>query len=281
MGRLGDDHPEWRPWLALLDAVQSEAEAPFYDDAVPPQPVAPPGAPLLHDAVVTLPRGPTDRWVRRLLTAAAAAGGPAASLAAAARGSLDAGAVIEAAIVADRERLEAVARAIGADGPALSAVASLAAMPLLRACARRWSARAAGTSAGHCPICGGWPVFAEARGLERARRLRCGRCASDWQTEWLRCPYCATRDHLRLGSLVPEATAETRKVDTCAVCRRYVKTITTLGPTPAAEVGLRDLETVDLDVAALAHGFVQAEGLGHAMAVRIETRRARSLPGLR
>jgi hypothetical protein len=57
--------------------------------------------------------------------------------------------------------------------------------------------------------------------------------------------------------LVSEATGPTRKLDVCFTCRGYVKTITALLATPAVEVPIADLdlETVDLDLAALAHGF--------------------------
>jgi FdhE protein len=186
---------------------------------------------------------------------------------------LDGLAVLEAAIAADRERLDAIAGTAGADREAFAAVAAVAAMPLLQACARRWSSHVtASWDHGYCPICGAWPALAEARGLERERRLRCTRCGGDWRTEWLRCPYCGNRDHLTLGALVPEGSVETRKTETCAVCRRYVKTVTTLMPTPAAEVAIQDLATVDLDVGALAHGYQTAQGLGYAVSSRVTAR---------
>ena len=186
---------------------------------------------------------------------------------------LDAPAVLEAAIAADRARLDALAEGIGADRDAFAPVAAVAAMPLLQACARRWSSWVSATwDHGYCPICGAWPALAEARGLERARCLRCTRCGGDWRTEWLRCPYCGNRDHLTLGALVSEATAETRKAETCGACRRYVKTVTTLTPTPARDVSIQDLATVDLDVGALAHGYHAAQGLGHAVSVRVTER---------
>jgi FdhE protein len=125
---------------------------------------------------------------------------------------------------------------------------------------------------GYCPICGAWPALAEARGLERERRLRCTRCGGDWRTEWLRCPYCGVRDHLQLGALAPEGAVETRKAETCAACRRYVKTVTTLAATPADEVALQDLATLELDLAALTHGYEGPQGLGCAMNVRITAR---------
>jgi FdhE protein len=131
---------------------------------------------------------------------------------------------------------------------------------LLHACERVWrDERRAGWDRGECPVCAAWPTLAEARGLERERRLRCGRCGSDWWIEWLRCPYCGARDHTALGALAPEATRETRKLETCARCHAYVKTLTTLVPIPPADLMLEDLATVDLDIVALCHGYRRPE----------------------
>jgi FdhE protein len=279
--RLHGQNPEWRPWLDLLCAVRDEMTARPCDAAVPDVPSSAAGRPLLDGAELTPAAAAADAWVRRLLTLAARHGGPAASLAAAARSrSLDAASLLEAAIAADRARLDAVADATGADADALAAVAPLAAMPLLQACGRRWRSRMpASWDHGYCPTCGAWPAYAEARGLERARRLRCARCGGDWWIEWLRCPHCGTRDHERLGALVPEGLAERRKVETCGACRRYVKTVTTLTPTAPADVAVEDLATVELDVAALAHGYVAADGLGFPLTARVIPRRRRGWLG--
>jgi FdhE protein len=270
---LARDRPEFRPWLRLLGAARSEIANPDHADAVPERPPGKDGAPRLDGAMFAMSRRAAEHWLRGLLTLASAAGAPA-SLASAARSrSLDALAVIEAAIGADRERLEALADAAGAERAAFAPVAAVAAMPLLHACGRRWAGHVPpGWDHGYCPICGAWPALAEARGLERERRLRCARCGGDWRTEWLRCPFCANRDHLRLGALVPEGSVETRKAETCAACRRYVKTVTTLQATPAAEVAIQDLATVDLDVGALASGYQAPPGLGHPVRVRISAR---------
>ena len=82
----------------------------------------------------------------------------------------------------------------------------------------------------------------------------------------------ATAQHTRLGSLVPEATRETRKVDTCAACHGYLKTLTTLVPAAADELGLLDLATVELDIAALEHGYARPGGVGVSLRVRLQPR---------
>jgi FdhE protein len=271
--RLGHEHPEWTPWLRLLEAAQAGIADASHEAAVPALPLVSNGAPLVDGAVLEASRRASDRWVRALLTLAAEAGASGSLDNAARAPSLDALGVLEAAIAADRDRLDTLADRFSADRNAFAAVAAVAAMPLLQACARRWSALVRPDwDHGYCPICGAWPALAEARGLERERRLRCARCAGDWRTEWLRCPFCGNRDHLRLGALVPEGTTETRKVECCAACRRYVKTLTTLRATAGIDVALQDVATVDLDVGALAHGYEPAQGLGYPVAVRVTAR---------
>jgi FdhE protein len=272
---LGRSHPEWAPWLTPLRLTLVHAADRAYDAAVPPSPSpASPGAPLLDGSVLTLDPRVADRHVRALLDAAAAPATSAVSLAGVARSSaLDAIALLDAAVPVDTARLAALADTLGADAGALTAVAALAAMPLLQACARRWAGDiAADWSAGYCPVCGAWPALAEERGLERGRRLRCGRCAADWRGAWLRCPFCATTDHASLGALVPESGHQTRKAETCAACRGYLKTVTTLTPATPAEIAALDLETVELDLAALAADYRRPPGLGCAPAARVMSR---------
>ena len=277
---LGRDHPEFRPWLRLLEAARAEIDNPEHAGALPEPPPGKDGVPRLDGATFAISRRSADRWVRGLLAVAADAGAPASLSRAARAPSLDALATIEAALAADGERLDALADTAGAERAAFAPVAAVAAMPLLQACARRWSAGvAADWDHGYCPICGAWPALAEARGLERERRLRCARCGGDWRTEWLRCPFCRNRDHLRLGALAPEGTRETRKAETCADCRRYVKTVTTLRATPPAEVAIQDLATVDLDVGAIAHGYGTAQGLGYPVRARVTVRSRWARPG--
>jgi FdhE protein len=278
LAELEREHPEWRAWLRLLAAARGAIGDGTWSAAVPDEPPAS-RPPLIDGATFALGRRAAGGWVRGLLTTAAGAGA-APSLGEAARSrALDALAFLEAAVAGDRERLAAIAKATGAETEPLASVAAVAAMPLLQACGRRWSARVDPAWEGaHCPVCGAWPALAEARGLEGERRLRCARCGGDWRTQWLRCPFCGNGDHLRLGALVPEGTTDTRKVDTCALCRRHVKTLTTLAATPPADVALADLTTVDLDVAALAHGYEPPAGLGAPVRVRVVARRWSARP---
>jgi FdhE protein len=247
---LRRDHPEWRPWLALLEPARAAAGDTAWNHAVAWEPRAPrDDRPALAEAAITVDRRAADRWWRRLLSAAE---GPAAALA---RAPADAIEVLDAAVSDDGPRLEALAAGAGVRVDAMRAVAGLAVMPILHACRRR--VVRASWQRGCCPVCGAWPTLAEARGLERSRHGRCARCGSDWLMPWLQCPFCGNDDHTRLHALVPEATGEARKVEACAVCHGYLKTVMTLSPTPPADVAVLDLVTVDLDVAALSEGYTR------------------------
>jgi FdhE protein len=262
---LAQEHPEWRQWLTLLEVTSEEAAVPAWSDAVPAEPRA--TAPLLAGWALTIDRGVAERWLRRLF----AASGVEALRETALRS--DALSILEAAVNLDASRLTALGREAQAPADAFCAVAPLAAMPWLEACGRRWGSVAAADS-GWCPVCGAWPILAEARGLERERRLRCARCGGDWRTQWLTCPFCGIDDHTRLASLVAEDIGESRKIEACRDCMVYVKTVTTLSAADASTLRLLDLSTVDLDVAALDRGFTAPAGVGHPLGVTVIERPA-------
>jgi FdhE protein len=164
--------------------------------------------------------------------------------------------LLSAAVRQDGDEIALVARARELDAGALTSVAHLAALPLLRSAGRalqqgipkHWPH-------GYCPVCAASPIFAERRGLDRSRRLRCGRCAAEWEVEWLYCIYCNERNHEQLGSLEPDGRGEMLKVETCATCKGYLKSIASLQGFPDFELLLQDLETVELDLVALERGY--------------------------
>ncbi|HEX9373562.1 MAG TPA: formate dehydrogenase accessory protein FdhE, partial [Roseiflexaceae bacterium] len=107
---------------------------------------------------------------------------------------------------------------------------------------------------GYCPTCGSWPLLGEYRGLDQARFLRCGLCASAWATDRLLCPFCGSRDHADLGYLHVEGE-EHRRAATCERCRGYVKMLMTLAPIPPLELAVYDLDTIHLDMVARERGY--------------------------
>jgi FdhE protein len=265
--RLAREQPEAGRLLAPLGRALAEAAGRTWEAAVPaPLERADPSAPLLTGAVLRPDPVAARRWLGDALGAVSLAPDPMP----------EPFGLLEAAIVQDRARLQRLAGELGAEPGVFRVFADLAALPLLLACGRRWAGRVAPAwREGYCPVCGAWPAFAEARGVERSRRLRCGRCGGDWATEWLRCPYCGMREHARLGALVPESGGERRRIETCSVCRGYLKTLTVLTGTAAGDVLLEDLASVDLDLVALGEGYRRPEGPGHPIAVTVAAR-----PGL-
>jgi FdhE protein len=242
--------------------------------------------PALHDAVIAVDGRRVRAWVEALAGAAvdgARAQGAQDGLAALRVERLDPLLLLEAAIRLDEPALADLAGAAGSDADALGAVAQLAAMPVLCAARRRVGAEAAAQWAhGHCPVCGGWPAIAETRGLERERRLRCGRCAADWRVPVLRCAFCGESDHDRLSALVPEGEGEEeiRRVDVCLACKGYVKAITTLTALHESQVAAEDVATLHLDLVAIERGFTRPDGAAHAAAVRVTTPAERTLAAL-
>jgi FdhE protein len=173
---------------------------------------------------------------------------------------VDALALIEAAIVRDHASTEALAAAAGVDAHAFEVIGQLAATPLLHACARRYEAQIPSAwMQGYCPVCSAWPALTELRGLERNRRLRCGRCAADWPLPVLHCAFCGELHHDQLGTLSPEGEAQTRRVDVCRTCKGYLKTFTTLRPMSLRLLAMTDLATVDLDLIAQEREYTRPE----------------------
>ncbi|HUQ83741.1 MAG TPA: formate dehydrogenase accessory protein FdhE [Gemmatimonadaceae bacterium] len=244
--------PAWRPWVKLLDIALEAAEDVAWLDGVP-EPAADRslGAPLLHNVVLRVDARRARRLVRTLLRDVASTDHDVHG-----RRRLDTLRLLRASIEQDAGGIGRVAAQAGVDEDALAAVAQLATIPLLHACARRLGSSVPETwMHGYCPVCGSWPTLLEVRGLERNRRLRCGRCSSDWPIPVLRCPFCAEIDHHKLHALLPEGDEQTRRVDVCDTCHGYIKGFSTLRPMPFRSLAITDLATVELDLVAQERGF--------------------------
>ncbi len=264
--------PESERWLALLDAALSESDhSALWESAVPePAGNRPVKAPLLARAEIAVDGRAMRGWARRLFARAA----PASSR------RIDGVALLEAAVNQDDARLAALATAAGVAPDVVRVVAQMAALPLLQACGRRLAGTLPATWwEGYCPLCGTWPVLAEYAGLERQRRLRCGRCGTAWAVPLLRCAFCDETHHESLGYLQPEGAEEMRKVELCQTCKGYLKGLATVRPLAAWTLLLDDLGTVHLDVAALERGYQRPGRPGYALEARVSARRRAALLG--
>lgn len=262
---LATTHGEWAPWLCVVREAIAELSNPAWD-AHPPHTVA---GTLLSPRLAGAALRPDGRAAAQLLDrlrAAARAQGlmALAGLAdpAPATAVDEALAVFLAAVNGDDVELDRQAARAGATPEGWRTLAQLLPMPYLHACARRWAASPrTGWSQGYCPVCGAWPAFAEVRGIERARHLRCGRCGAGWPLPVLACTYCATTDHDALGTLVVDDKTVRWAVDVCRSCSGYLKSFTTLQPTPAGDILVTDLASVEFDLAAVERGFLRPQAL--------------------
>jgi FdhE protein len=267
---LRRQRPEWEPWLAVVRAVIDEAaDGAKWDACVPDRSAGPETKiPLLAGCTIVLEKKLPAQWMQRLIRTAFTSGTEKMATLEAAAGAADVFGLFKASLCQDGATLGNVAVRLGADTEAFQAVASQVPIPFLHACNRSW-ARTVPESwmEGYCPICGAWPAFAEVRGIERSRYLRCGRCAGEWQLHGLICPYCGMDDHEQLVRLVPEKGGTTRIVEACKRCLGYMKTFTTLQASPPARIILDDLASVDLDMAALEQGYCRPPGPGYTIDV--------------
>jgi FdhE protein len=280
---LRRERPEWEPWLVVVDEILREAGNPAWDAAVPDAQAQRDTVPLLAGTTLTLEAGLVRRLFERLIRTASRVGTPKmASLKAALHAAdlgwapLFAASLCQDPLSQDSARINEIAAVSGADAEALHAVIALLPVPFLQACNRRWaSSISVSWVEGYCPVCGSLPAFAEVRGIERNRYFRCGRCGGEWHARALYCPYCSMTDHDELVSLVPEK-AGSAMIDACQRCLGYVKTFTRLQGCSPGAVMLEDLASVDLDVAAIEHGFARPPGPGFALEIKVtekDTRR--------
>jgi FdhE protein len=268
LDELARRRPEWQTWLRLVDLAWRARDDGRWHTSVNETETArtfadsPGDAPLLHGRTLEVDAVRIHRLVRDLASAALPTGRyrptPAQALE-----------LISAAIRHDSETMSRFAAQDDFDVAALSTVAHMAALPVLQSCGQLLVDRLPSDwQAGYCPVCAAWPLIAERRGLDRSRRLRCGRCAADWEVPWLFCIYCGEQDHQKLGSLEPDGGGEMLKVETCASCRGYLKSVASLQGFSPLDLLLQDLETVEFDLIALEREYRRP--VNHAFPLEVQ-----------
>lgn len=105
---------------------------------------------------------------------------------------------------------------------------------------------------GYCPACGSWPAFAEI--ASGTRRLRCSFCAAAWRPPVFRCVYCG-EDGPAFSMAAPDADRPGWRLELCAACGGYLKSIETEAPFRYPLLAVDDMETTPLDVAAMDRGY--------------------------
>ena len=182
-------------------------------------------------------------------------------------GSLDAGSLLAASLSRDQDaiRTGAVHRGLASDLVWL--IAELAVGPFAYVLQRALLATAMSSAAeppgpiaaaldvwthGYCPACGSWPAMAEV--VDGHRVLRCSFCAAAWELASYACVYCGEAGE-PFVTAAPDEERKDRRVEACGSCSGYLKTVDSFSLSQFPLLSIGDLETMDLDMAAMEHGY--------------------------
>ncbi|HZY87225.1 MAG TPA: formate dehydrogenase accessory protein FdhE [Gemmataceae bacterium] len=264
LDRVAADRPALQPllsWLRdLLPDLAPGAAPPLSLTAEEAHANLTGGMPLLRGQRIDLdPKAFRQRW-RRVCGALEARqpDGVAAALAEAlGHGRLEPDEMVEAVLAGRPEGVRGRAEAMGLDAGLTATVLRFTLFPLFVALEAQLAPLREGAAweQGYCPICGGWPLLGEFRGLDQSRFLRCGLCAAGWEVRRQWCPFCGNRDHEGLGYLHGEGEETKYRAACCDACRGYVKMLSTLSALPPLHLLIADAATLHLDLAAAERGY--------------------------
>jgi len=178
-------------------------------------------------------------------------------------GSMEAGSLFGASFKRDHSAIRVGATHRGLSPDLVWLVAELAVSPFIHLLQRRLfdgtnsealHAALHDWTRGHCPACGSWPAVAEV--VAGHRTLRCSFCASAWELPSYACIYC-NEQGAPFVTAAPNEERKDRRVEVCSTCGGYLKTIDLGELSPFPLLAISDIETTDLDVAAMEHGYAR------------------------
>ena len=177
-------------------------------------------------------------------------------------GALDAASLLGASLARDQDAIRQGAAHRGLAPDLVWLVAELAVSPFAHALQRALFAPAADAVAraadtwerGYCPACGSWPALAEVVGGHRIQR--CSFCAAGWELNSYACIYCGEAGE-PFVTAAPDEARKDRRVEVCSACGGYLKTVDVAALSPFPLLAIADLETMDLDVAAMDRGYAR------------------------
>jgi FdhE protein len=224
------------------------------------------GVPIFAGEPIPVPLGLLQTSLFQLCDALAE-GGAAESAGhiknAIANGTMEAGSLLTASLTRNQEaiRTGSVHRGLAPDLVWL--VAELATTPFVYALQQAvfvhrdgadgaFAAACNSWNHGYCPACGSWPALAECADSHRV--LRCSFCAVAWELNTYACIYC-TEAGEPFVTAAPDEERKDRRVEVCGACQGYLKTIDLPALSPFPLVAVVDMETMDLDMAAMEHGY--------------------------
>jgi len=224
------------------------------------------GVPVLAGEPIPVPLGLLNGALLKLCDALAE-GGAAESAThirdAIANGSMEAGSLLTASLARNQDaiRTGAVHRGLAPDLVWL--VAELATTPFAHALQHSvfdnrqetsFLAACSGWNRGYCPACGSWPALAECAASHRV--LRCSFCSAGWELDTYACIYCGERGE-KFVTAAPNDERKERRLEVCSSCGGYLKTVDVPELSPFPLLSISDIETTDLDVAAMEHGYAR------------------------
>jgi FdhE protein len=178
-------------------------------------------------------------------------------------GKLEAGSLLTASLNRDQAALRTGAVHRGLSPDLLWLVAELAVSPFAHALQRMlFGSVTAGDlrvaldawNHGYCPACGSWPAVGEVVGGHRT--LRCSFCSCAWELTTYACIYCEESGE-PFVTAAPDEERKDRRIEVCASCGGYLKTIDVPELSPFPLLSISDIETTDLDIAAMEHGYAR------------------------
>jgi len=175
-------------------------------------------------------------------------------------GGIDAASLLTASLHSDQTSMRTAAVHRGLSPDLLWLVAELAVSPFAHAIQRLALGAASPELAaaldawnhGYCAACGSWPAVAEV--VSGHRTLRCSFCSAGWELTTYACIYCGESGE-PFVTAAPNEERKDRRVEVCSTCGGYLKTIDLAELSPFPLLSISDIETTDLDVAAMEHGY--------------------------
>lgn len=178
-------------------------------------------------------------------------------------GTIEAGSLLTASLSRDQEAIRTGATHRGLSPDLVWLIAELTVGPVANLMQRTLLANTtsedlqaalAAWNHGYCAACGSWPALAEVVGGHRT--LRCSFCAAAWELTTYACVYCA-EDGEPFVTAAPNEERKDRRLELCAGCGSYLKTVDLEELSPFPLLSIADLETMDLDLAAMEHGYAR------------------------
>jgi FdhE protein len=175
-------------------------------------------------------------------------------------GSIESGSLLTASLARNQAAIRTGASHRGLAPDLVWLVAELAVSPFVHALQRALFGHAGDDlrraldawNRGYCPACGSWPALAEVVGGHRT--LRCSFCSGAWELSTYACIYCEESGE-KFVTAAPDEERKDRRLEVCSTCGGYLKTIDLAELSPFPLLSISDIETTDLDVAAMEHGY--------------------------